>query len=147
MIAYVFLAGGVAGAGALVYFVAPAGSGLHRRVVPRSQLRADIDRLEAENDRLAHNIVELLLSRHEARTELDDTAKALTEASLRIAELEERLRDADQLRESNTALKAALANATAVRQLPPHGDTAPPAAQPIPLNQAPFALSPAAEPS
>lgn len=119
MIAYAFLAGGVAGAGALVYFVAPAGRGLHRHVVPRAKLRADIARLEAEAESLACNIVGLLLSRHEARRERDDALEALTVASVRIDDLEKQLTAFDALCAENTQLRAELDNARAMRQLLP----------------------------
>ncbi|GHA01036.1 hypothetical protein ACFOOM_12445 [Streptomyces echinoruber] len=117
MIAYVFLSVGVVGAGAAVYFAAPAGRGAHRLVQPRSALRKDIARLEAEADRLACQLMSALAGRQEALRERDDALKALAEASRQIADLQKQLGAFDQLCAENTELRAELANATAMRQL------------------------------
>ncbi|MGP4085445.1 hypothetical protein [Streptomyces sp. KR55] len=122
MIGYVFLSVGVAGTVAFVYFMAPAGRGMHRYVAPRSELRAEAARSSAEAEELACKLVGLASELDAIGGERDDLKAALEKAGLRIAELEEQLRDADQLRETNTALKSQLANVTAIRPLRPADD-------------------------
>ena len=51
--------------------------------------------------------------------ERDDLKAALERAGLRIADLEEQLRDAGRIHEQNTALTSALANVHAIRPLLP----------------------------
>lgn len=119
MIEYAFLGVGVAGAVAFVYYVAPAGRGLHRYVMPRAALRADIARLEREADQLTCNVARLLIGRHQALEERGDALEDLTQASLRIADLEKQLEAFDALCAENTQLRAELDNARAMRQLLP----------------------------
>lgn len=151
MIGYVLVIIGALATAVVLYAVAPAGRGAHRLVAPRPQLRATITRLETEAQDRDTKLVGALSELDGVHEELDatrdardNTLAALEKAEVRITELEEQLRDADQLRQTNTALKAQLANALAVSSLPPHA--APPpsvrAARPVPLHRAPFAVSP-----
>ncbi|MFJ4551037.1 hypothetical protein ACIP4X_17725 [Streptomyces sp. NPDC088817] len=132
MIAYAFLTISVAGVGAVAYYVAPAGRGAHRYVVPRSMLRAEAARHAAAAEEATCKLVGLAVEFDAVSVERDDLEAALDKAGRRIDELEEQVRDRDQLREANTALQAALANARKVSQLPPHGDTQPPSASALP---------------
>lgn len=147
MIGYVFFALGTGGLSAAVYVMAPAGRGLHRYAVPRSQLRAEAARHHATAEDLVCKLVALAAELDASNAERSDLKASLDKAGVRIGELEEAVRDRDQLRVANTALQAALANARSVSQLPPHGGTAPPGIRPVPLGQAPFALSPASKPN
>ncbi|MEI5520725.1 hypothetical protein WB388_08930 [Streptomyces brasiliscabiei] len=153
MIGYVLLiVGGIATA-VVVYAVAPAGRGLHRYAVPRAQLRATISRLETDVDDRSTKLLGALSEldgAHEAldatRDERDNALAALEKAESQVTELHEQLRDADQLREANTALKAQLANALAVSSLPPHASPSAPdtsVLEPVPLHRAPLAGRPA----
>jgi hypothetical protein len=146
VIAYVFLAGGMAGAGALVYYVAPAGRGLHRYVVPRAQLRAKIARLEREADDLACAVTRLTSENTVIGKERDAANEACAEAGRRIAALEERLTEFEELRAENTRLRADLDNARACRPLTaaPDAPTVPQGSRVLPLPEAPFALNPSA---
>ncbi|MFF9097609.1 hypothetical protein ACF1AX_31365 [Streptomyces sp. NPDC014802] len=146
MIEYVFLGIGTAGTAAVAYAVAPAGSGLHRYVVPRKQLRAEVARAEGTVEELTCKLVALAAELDAVTAQRTDLKAALEKAGQRIASLEEQVRDRHQLRDRVTALEARLANATAVRPLPVK-PSPPAAAVPVPLNEAPFALSPAALPS
>lgn len=145
MIEYLFLGIGTAGTAAVAYAVAPAGRGLHRYVVPRKQLRAEVARTERTAEELTCKLVGLAAELDAVTTQRNDYKAALEKAGQRIADLEEQVRDRAQLRERGTALEALLANATAVRPLPVK--PSPPAAAPVPLNGAPFALNPALTPS
>jgi hypothetical protein len=147
VIAYVFLSAGVVGTAAVTIAVAPAGRGLHRHVVPRAALRAEAARHEAAAEDLGCKLVGLASEYDAVTADRNDKAAALEKASVRIAELEEQLRELTQLREANRALEAQLANARAVRPLPPHGDKPPTGSRPVPLGQTPFALSPGTQPS
>ncbi|MEV4033446.1 hypothetical protein [Streptomyces umbrinus] len=129
MITWISLAVGVSGTGAALYFVAPAGRGAHRFLMPRSQLRANCARLDRENNDLAKAVhrqaseAEAALEELDAtRDERDDVQSALEKAALRIAELEEQLRAFDQLCGENTELRSALSNAHAVRPLAARDD-------------------------
>ncbi|WP_155054537.1 hypothetical protein [Streptomyces blattellae] len=154
MIAYVFLALGAAGTAGVLYAVAPAGRGVHRYVVPRSQLRAEAARSTAVAEELAcklRGLASELDGVYEeldcARDERDNALADKEKAEDLAAELREQLREADGLREANRALKAQLANARRVTPLPPHGATLPPDARVMPLHQAPFAVNPAPRPN
>ncbi|MGW0583523.1 hypothetical protein ACWD25_48195 [Streptomyces sp. NPDC002920] len=169
MIAYVFL--GVSGTGVALVIAAVRwghsaadlarhlveGSGTRRITArqARHQLRLTrhelagageyIGRLERDRRELSAGLERLTGERGELRA-------ALEKATLRIADLEETARRADRVRELNTALKAQLANLTAIRPLSVMPACAPPAtptpsAVAVPLHTAPFAHSPAAEPS
>lgn len=157
MIAYVFLAVGCGATAACVYAVGPAGRGAHRYVVPRKQLRAEAVRADAEAEDLACRLRALGAELDgvydeldAARDERDNARAAVEKAALRIADLEETAREADRLRETNQALRARLANLTAIRPLLPATLPAPatptPSAVALPLSQSPLAR-PAAEPS
>jgi uncharacterized coiled-coil DUF342 family protein len=117
VIAYVCLALGTAGTVVVLYAVAPAGRGLHRYVVPRSTLRAEAARSAAEAEELACKLVALAGELDAVGGERDDLKASLAEAGQRIAEFEEQLRDAAELRETNTALTSELANIRAIRPL------------------------------
>lgn len=147
MIASLFLSASAVGTVAVVYFVAPAGRGLHRYVVPRSVLRAEAARSTEQVEELVFKLVGLAAELDAVSTARDDAQAGLGKATLRIADLEKQLREADQRREENTALKAQLANVNAIRPLPLSGSTPQPVARPVPLNRAPFALGPAQTPS
>jgi hypothetical protein len=117
VIAYVLLSVGTGGVAALIYYVAPAGRGAHRYVVPRRQLRAEIARLEKEANSMVCAVSRSLTDVQAARTERDEAWKALHKAELLVADLEKQVADRDEVREENTRLRAELANAQAVRQL------------------------------
>ncbi|MFF9238432.1 hypothetical protein ACF1AY_16070 [Streptomyces sp. NPDC014776] len=146
MIEYVFLGIGTAGTAAVAYAVAPAGRGLHRYVMPRKQLRAEVARTERTAQELTCKLVALAAELDAVTAQRNDLKAALEKAGQRIADLEEQVRDRHQLRDRITALEARLANVSAVRPLPVKA-TPPAAATPVPLNRAPFALSPALAPS
>lgn len=99
MIAYLFLSASAVGTAAAVYFVAPAGRGLHRYVVPRSVLRAEAARSTAEVEELVCKLVGLSSELDTVSTARDDAQAGLDKAMLRIADLEEQLREADKVRE------------------------------------------------
>ncbi|MFE6362925.1 hypothetical protein ACFVP3_23365 [Streptomyces sp. NPDC057806] len=122
MIGYLFLSAGTCGFIAVGYFVIPAGRGLHRYVVPRAQLRAEAAKSTEHAEELACKLVALASELDAVTAQRDELTSALEKASLRIADLEEQLHDADQLRGENTALKAALDNARAIRPLQPVHD-------------------------
>ncbi|MFB7596932.1 hypothetical protein [Streptomyces sp. NPDC056160] len=149
MIEYLFLSAGIAGTGALVYFTAPAGRGLHRYVAPRPRLRADLARLEREADQLSCVVIRLTAENTVLGKERDAANEARAEAEQQITGLEEQLAAFDQLCAENTRLRADLDNARAIRPLPTSDDapTLPHGIRPVPLGQAPFALGPAPEPS
>ncbi|MGW1796874.1 hypothetical protein ACWCQN_12895 [Streptomyces sp. NPDC001984] len=122
--------------------------GAHR--LTARQLRHELRLAEHQLEGAGHYIAGLERDRRElsaelerVRGELDDANATLVKAADRIVELEGQQHEVAQLREANTALKAQLSNVHAVRPLPPHGDTPPPGPRPVPLGQAPFALSPA----
>ncbi|WP_406168965.1 hypothetical protein [Streptomyces sp. NBC_00996] len=119
MIGYVFLSVGALGTAVVAYHLAPAGRGAHRYVVPRAVLRAEAARSTAAADELACKLIGLASELDATTVERNDFKAALEKADLRIAELEEQVCDRDQLREANTALKAALNNAHAIRPLVP----------------------------
>lgn len=148
MIAELFLAVGVSGTAAAAYFVAPAGHGMHRYVVPRSQLRADLARAERHVEELFCQLIAATSELEATAVERDSLRAHLGKAERLVTDVES---EATTLREANKALKATLANATAVRPLTPV-HALPPVAPPlssaaVPLSQAPFAHSPAPEPS
>ncbi|HEY6116156.1 MAG TPA: hypothetical protein VI172_09380, partial [Candidatus Dormibacteraeota bacterium] len=121
--AYLFLAVGTSGTSAALYFVAPAGRGLHRYVVPRSKLRAELARAEAEAEELACKLAAVT-------SELDAVTADRTALRATLGKAEQLVKDAEdeaeQLRETNRSLKATLSNATAIRPLTPVKALAPP---------------------
>lgn len=150
MIAELFFAAGVSGTAAAVYFVAPAGHGVHRYVVPRSQLRADLARMERHVEELACQLTAMTSELEATAAERDSLRVHLGKAERLVTDAET---EATTLREANKVLKATLANATAIRPLVPVTPALPAPATPtpssvvLPLPQAPFAHSPAPEPS
>lgn len=145
MIAALFLALGGAGTAAVAYYVTPHGA--HRYVAPRSVLRAEAARSTAAAEDLACKLVGLASEFDAMRAERDDLKTGRDNDRRRIADLEARVRDRDELQARVRALAAELANARKVSQLPVHGDTPPPGVHVLPLSRAPFALGPAAKPS
>ncbi|MEV7684507.1 hypothetical protein [Streptomyces bungoensis] len=145
MIAYLFLAIGGTGTAAVAYYVTPRSA--HRYVVPRSVLRAEAARSTAAADELACKLIGLAAEFDAVSAERDDLKAVLDKAGLRIADLEERVRDRDQLEARVRALAAELANVRKVSQLPAHGDTPPPGVHGLPARWEAFALSPAPKPS
>ncbi|MGW6292439.1 hypothetical protein [Streptomyces sp. NPDC055058] len=117
MIAYLLLSAGTAGTLAVAYSVAPAGRGLHRYVVPRSRLRADIGRLEREADDLTCTVIQLAGENTVLRKERDEASELAATGQEQILLLHEQLAAFDQLCLENTQLRAQLANATAYRPL------------------------------
>ncbi|MEU7403842.1 hypothetical protein [Streptomyces sp. NPDC044948] len=145
MIETLLLSAGVGGTAAALWYVAPAGRGLHRYVVPRSRLRADIARLEREANDLTCAVLRLSTENTTIGKDRDAAHDALADSRLHNVELERQLAAFDQLCSENTRLRAALANARAVRPLPAaDGDepTVPQGIPVLPLDQAPFALKP-----
>lgn len=119
MIGYLLLAVGGAGTIAALYFVAPASHGAHRYVVRRAALRADLARKDAQIEELDTKLVGICAELEGAYIELQDALTGKEKAEQQVADLEEQLKSFDALCEENTQLRAALANATAVRQLYP----------------------------
>lgn len=119
MIAYLFLALGTAGTAAAAYWVVPAARGAHRYVVPRSQLRATIAALEARDDDRVCKLLALTSELDGTYDELRTALASLETSERRAADLARQVADAAELRQEVTQLRAALANATAVRPLPP----------------------------
>ncbi|MFF0597848.1 hypothetical protein [Streptomyces antibioticus] len=149
MIASFLLVLGVGGTAAVVYAVAPAGRGLHRYVVPRSRLRADLARAERQAEELTSNLVGLAAELDAVTGERDQALALLGKAEQLVKDCEA---DAKQLREAHQALKARLANATAIRPLAAVVPLTPPATPVpssvvVPLHAAPLTPGPAAEPS
>ncbi|MFD1656947.1 hypothetical protein ACFSL4_01530 [Streptomyces caeni] len=169
MIAYVFLGGGCTGVGLLIAAVryGRSAADIARRIVDdggarritarqlRHELRLARHELAGAGEyitRLKQDRRELSGALEHAHGRTDDLTAQLEKAARQIAELDEQLRDADQLREANAALTARLANVTAIRPLAPAQPliapaTPRPGSVVLPLPQAPFAHSPAAEPS
>ncbi|MCQ9178715.1 hypothetical protein KMT30_06655 [Streptomyces sp. IBSBF 2953] len=150
MIAYLFLAVGASGTAAAAYFVAPAGHGLHRYVVPRSTLRADLARKERQVEELACRLTGALSELGSVEGERDRLRAELGKAEQLVTDAEG---EASEHRRENRALKAALANANAIRPLvpvhalPPAPSTPVPSSTAVPLSQAPIAHRPAPEPT
>lgn len=149
MIAYAFLALGCGGTAAVAYAVAPAGRGLHRYVAPRSRLRAEAVRLSAEVADLTSRLVAVGAELEAVTGQRDEGRQLLGKAEQLVTDTEA---EARQLREANRALKAQLANLTAIRPLHAMQDlaapsTPKPSAVVVPLHASPLAHSPAAEPS
>lgn len=149
MIETAFLALGCCGTAVAAYAVVPAGRGLHRYVVPRSRLRADLARADAEAEELTSKLVGLAAELDAVTRERNEGWALLGKAEQLIADTEA---DAQQLREANQALKARLANLNAIRPLVPVEALRPPAtptpsAVAVPLCASPLSQSPAAEPS
>lgn len=143
MIEILLLSAGVGGTAAALWYVAPAGRGLHRYVVPRARLRADIVRLEREADELTCALLRLSTENTAIGKDRDAAHDALAETRLHNAELGKQLAAFDQLCSENTQLRADLANARAVRPLPvDDAPTVPQGVPVLPLPQAPFALKP-----
>ncbi|MET7776267.1 hypothetical protein ABZU94_10685 [Streptomyces mirabilis] len=117
MIGEILLGVGAAGASVCFYFVAPAGRGIHRHVVPRAVLRAQIARLEQEADSMVCAVSKSLTDVQAARVERDEAWEALNKAERLVADLEKQLRPFDELCAENTQLRADLDNARAMRQL------------------------------
>ncbi|WP_329214936.1 hypothetical protein OG352_05570 [Streptomyces sp. NBC_01485] len=149
MIAYLSLAVGASGTVAAVYFVAPAGRGLHRYVAPRSKLRADLARADAEAEELTCKLTAVTSELDAVTADRNGLRANLGKAERLVLDAEV---EAGQLRETNTSLRAALSNATAIRPLmavkaltPP--PTPVPSSVAVPLRKASLAHSSAAEPS
>ncbi|MFJ2004743.1 hypothetical protein [Streptomyces chartreusis] len=119
MIAYLFLGLGAAGAAGVIYYLAPAGRGLHRYVVPRSVLRAEAVTSTAAADELACKLVGLASEHDAVCGQRDDLVAALEKAGIRIADLEDQLRAFDMTCAENSRLRSELANATAMRSALP----------------------------
>ncbi|MFE2469773.1 hypothetical protein [Streptomyces mirabilis] len=117
MIGEVLLSVGAAGASVCFYFVAPAGRGIHRYVVPRALLRARIAQLEKEADSMVCAVKRSLTDVQAARKERDEAWVALNKAEQLVADLEKQLSPFDELCAENTRLRADLDNARAMRQL------------------------------
>nr|WP_162934288.1 hypothetical protein [Streptomyces scabiei] len=154
MIGYVFLTVGVLATAVVIYAVAPAGRGLHRFVVPRSRLRRELRLTLLELAGAEEHIagLESALSAGTSSWEwmagqLTAAEEALEKAQRQHAELEEQLREVDQLRVTNTALQAQLANANAIRPLTVAAAPPPRGPRVVALHQAPLATGPAHEPS
>ncbi|MFD4258186.1 hypothetical protein ACFWR9_11285 [Streptomyces sp. NPDC058534] len=147
MIEILLLSAGVGGTAAALWYVAPAGRGLHRYVVPRAQLRADVVRLEHEADDLTCALLRVTSENTALRKDRDTTREALKAARARIASLGKQLTSFDSLCAENTELRSQLANATAVRPLPVDDDapTVPQGTPVLPLTEAPFAQPPMAD--
>ncbi|GAB2714732.1 hypothetical protein [Streptomyces bullii] len=158
MIAYVFLGVGCTGVVGLILIVVAwrsgTGSGARRATLTKSEMRHELLLARHQLDgsghyigRLEHDLGDAYEELDATRDQRDNALAAVEKAGLRIAELEEQVRDRDQLRDTVRALKAELANARRITPLPPHGATPPPGARVIPLHQTPFAISPAPRPS
>ncbi|MFJ9114435.1 hypothetical protein ACIRJO_02680 [Streptomyces sp. NPDC102394] len=119
MIGYLFLALGGVGTVGVLYYLAPASHGAHRYVVPRATLRADVARKDAQIEDLDSKLVGVCAELEGAYAELRDALVDKEKAEQQVAGLEEQLTSFDALCQENTQLRAALANATAVRQLYP----------------------------
>ncbi|MHC3474643.1 hypothetical protein ACYF6T_38940 [Streptomyces sp. 7R007] len=119
MIGYVLLTLGTTGTAGVLYAVAPAGRGAHRYVVPRSVLRAQAARKDAQIEELACKMIGLAAELDGAYDELRSALTGKEAAEQRVTELEEQLKAFDQLCADNMQLRADLANATAMRQLLP----------------------------
>lgn len=117
MIAETLLSVGAAGASVCLYFVAPAGRGVHRYVATRAMLRSRIAVLEREADSMVCAVKRSLTDVQAARTERDDAWEALNKAEQLVADLEKQLSPFDELCAENTQLRADLDNARAMRQL------------------------------
>ncbi|HET6635053.1 MAG TPA: hypothetical protein VFH77_08475 [Streptomyces sp.] len=142
MIGYLLLSAGVIGTAACGYYVAPAGRGAHRYLVPRSVLRAEAVCLQVENEQMARTVIKLTSEVALADKAHDAAQESLSEARTRIRVLEEQLAELDVLRAENTRLRADLDNVRAVRPLTAAADEAPtvPGGIPVmPLQQAPLA--------
>lgn len=117
MIGEILLGVGATGASVCLYFVAPAGRGIHRYVVPRAMLRAKIGQLEREADAMVCAVKRSLTDVQAARVERDEAWTALNKAEGLVADLEKQLGPFDELCAENTRLRAELDNARAMRQL------------------------------
>lgn len=110
-------------AAALIVAATLPGIGTRRRLRTRRQLHADVTRLEGDvarlteaNDGLVGALVRVCGEVDALRAHRDEAWAALGKAEPYIADLEEQARELPQLRETNRALRAQLANATAVSQ-------------------------------
>ncbi|MER5909543.1 hypothetical protein ABT124_03305 [Streptomyces sp. NPDC001982] len=134
-------------------------SGAHR--LTARQLRHELRLAEHQLTGAGHYIAGLERDQRELCAELervrgqrDGLNEDQEKARLRIEDLEESEREAAQLRDTNRALQARVANLTSIRPLvpaqpmvPPPTPTPTPSAVAVPLHRAPFAHSAAAEPS
>lgn len=146
MIEALLLSAGVGGTAAALWYIAPAGRGLHRYVVPRARLRADIVRLEREADDLVCALLRATTENTALRKDRDQAREALSAARTRIADLGEQLTSFDSLCAENTRLRADLENARAIRPLPvDDAPTVPQGIPVLPLSQAPLAQPPTAD--
>jgi hypothetical protein len=123
MIAALFLTLGSVGSAAAVYFAVPAGRGLHRYVVPRSQLRAEAAKSSEVADELTCKLVGLTSELEGAYEELRAVLADKEKAEVRAKGLEEQLTGFDALCTENSELRASLANATKIRPLRPADDS------------------------
>ncbi|MFF4548635.1 hypothetical protein ACFY1J_31120 [Streptomyces sp. NPDC001406] len=148
MIVYALAAGGSAGALVLAWQslprviqrLAPAGSGLHRYAKTPGQLRAELARSDRENEDLACALTTVSNDRDRAVRTAWAWRHAAHMAADRVGELAEQAREVPQLREDTRALRAQLANATAVSQAATFGDDDPTVPGGIPIiTGAPYA--------
>ncbi|WND34005.1 hypothetical protein RI578_06715 [Streptomyces sp. BB1-1-1] len=147
MIEYLFLSAGAGGAASVLWYVAPAGRGLHRYVVPRARLRADVVRLEREADDLTCALLRVTTENTALSKDRDTARDALKAARARITDLAEQLVTFDSLCAENTRLRADLENARAIRPLPAADDapTLPQGIPVLPLSEAPLAQPPTSD--
>ncbi|MET9158248.1 hypothetical protein ABZX56_11010 [Streptomyces parvulus] len=144
MIEFLFLSAGLAGTAAAVSYVALPGRGVHRYVVPRAKLRADVRRLEHEADDLVCALLRATTQNNALRKDHEAVSEALKDSRLHNADLHKQLAAFDRLCAENTELRAALDNARAVRPLTAAVDapTVPHGIPVLPLAAAPIALKP-----
>lgn len=117
MIAYALGSVGVVGAVAFVYYMAPAARGAHRYVVPRSELRAEIVRLEGKADALVCTVTRTAIAAHAARADREEAWAMLGKAEGLVADLEKQVADRAELLAETIRLQAELDNARSMRQL------------------------------
>ncbi|MEU1596165.1 hypothetical protein ABZ468_25730 [Streptomyces sp. NPDC005708] len=92
-------------------------SGVHR--LTARQLRHELRLAEHQLAGAGEYIAGLERDRGELSAELDEANEMLVKVAQRVVDLEGQLREAAQLRETNKALRAELANDRAVRPLQP----------------------------
>jgi hypothetical protein len=117
VIAYALGSVGVLGTAALAYYITPAARGAHRYVVPRSELRAEIVRLERKADALVCTVTRAAIAAHVARADREEAWAMLGQAEGLVADLEKKAADRDHLLAETIRLQAELDNARAMRQL------------------------------
>ncbi|MFF7966704.1 hypothetical protein ACFZC3_15220 [Streptomyces sp. NPDC007903] len=117
MIENLFLGAGAAGVVGVVYWAGPAARGAHRYVVPRAVLRAEAARSSAAADEMAGALLAMVARLHHALSQRNDALRLLHRAETLVEQLDEQVADRQQLAAEVIRLRAALANATAVRPL------------------------------